>query len=160
MTLAERVQAYAQAFPKWKWSWPYVAQEADHGVIYATWVIGNNYANDPADMGYPHGYPARMLAMFPDVPAEHVLFLSWPVTKTDQTWPLILADARPTYTTMKYRAATLKTLASMTEPGGHLVWLDTRWPIHSKKEWVTVGRIAVHRSTNNIVRTAFIFQRV
>lgn len=47
----------------------------------------------------------------------------------------------------------------VTKPGGHLVWLDVCWPMHRKVEWVTVGRIAIVRSTNHRVRMATIFER-
>ena len=50
-------------------------------------------------------------------------------------------------------------LASVTKPGGHLVWLDTCWPQHRKTEWLTVGRITIVRSTNHGLREATIFER-
>ncbi len=51
-------------------------------------------------------------------------------------------------------------LAQVTKIGGYLVWLDTCWPMHSKSEWVTVGRIPVIRSTNHRIRLCSIFERV
>lgn len=51
-------------------------------------------------------------------------------------------------------------LASVTHPGGFCAWLDTCWPMHNKSQWVTVGRIAVTRSTNHRLRDLSIFERV
>lgn len=58
------------------------------------------------------------------------------------------------------RTQALAALGGVTMTGGHLVWLDTVWPIHSKEQWLTVGRIMVIRSTNHRVRLASIFERV
>ncbi len=82
-------------------------------------------------------------------------------------FPLIIADppysaedaARYDTPTVDRRRA-LAGLADVAEPGGHLVWLDTVWPMHSKAQWLTVGRITIVRSTNHRVRMATIFERV
>lgn len=58
------------------------------------------------------------------------------------------------------RGKATRALAEVVPVGGHLVWLDTVWPMHSKDLWVTVGRIAVIRSTNHRVRLCSIFERV
>ncbi|MND07635.1 hypothetical protein D3C83_297470 [compost metagenome] len=50
-------------------------------------------------------------------------------------------------------------IARVTIVGGHLVWLDTTWPMHRKAEWRTVGRITIVRSTNHRVRMISIFER-
>jgi hypothetical protein len=69
------------------------------------------------------------------------------------------ADAANYGTPMVDRRRAMAALAGVAEPGAHLVWLDTVWPIHNKTQWVTVGRITVVRSTNHRVRIAHIFQR-
>lgn len=70
------------------------------------------------------------------------------------------ADAEKYQTPMVDRRRVMQELAKVTVQGGHLVWLDTVWPMHSKTQWVTVGRIAVIRSTNHRVRVAHIFERM
>lgn len=60
---------------------------------------------------------------------------------------------------MVNRRAVLAALANITVEGGHLVWLDTVWPMHRKAQWRTVGRIALTRSTNHRVRDISIFER-
>lgn len=48
----------------------------------------------------------------------------------------------------------------VVKPGGFVVWLDTAWPMHSKKLWDWVGYITLIRSTNHAVRLVSIFQKV
>lgn len=88
-------------------------------------------------------------------------------TATAASFRLILAD--PPYTKSdaeKYgtpsvnRGRAMRALAEVAQDGAHLVWLDTVWPMHSKSQWVTVGRILIQRSTNHRVRVATIFERV
>lgn len=85
----------------------------------------------------------------------------------DGTYRLVIAD--PPYsakdalrynTGMVNRRRAVATIADITEAGGHLVWLDTVWPMHSKRQWLTVGRILVQRSTNHRARVLSIFERV
>lgn len=85
----------------------------------------------------------------------------------DGCYQLVLAD--PPYSTadaVKYstpmidRRRVTAALADVTEVGGHLVWLDTCWPMHNKRQWRTVGRIAYTRSTNHRTRDITIFERV
>jgi hypothetical protein len=85
----------------------------------------------------------------------------------DQKFQLVLAD--PPYspadaakyeTGMVDRRRAIAALARVTRVGGHLCWLDTVWPMHSKRDWVTVGRIAITRSTNHRLRDLSIFERV
>lgn len=85
----------------------------------------------------------------------------------DRTFRLICCD--PPYsdsdaakygTAMVDRRRAIEALAFVAEPGGHLVWLDTVWPMHNKAQWVTVGRICLIRSTNHRVRLISIFERV
>lgn len=60
--------------------------------------------------------------------------------------------------TVNRRLATAA-LACVTAPGGYLAWLDCVWPMHSKRDWLTVGRITVVRSTNHRVRLLTLFER-
>lgn len=85
----------------------------------------------------------------------------------DGTYDLVVAD--PPYSAadavhydapMVDRRRAMAALARVTRPGGHLVWLDTVWPMHRKTEWCTVGRILLQRSTNHRVRLVSIFERV
>lgn len=73
--------------------------------------------------------------------------------------PYSSADAEKYCTPMVDRRRAMAALAMVTQPGGHLVWLDTVWPMHRKTEWRTVGRIALVRSTNHRVRMVSIFER-
>lgn len=61
---------------------------------------------------------------------------------------------------MPPRSKVLRELARVTQPGGFLVWLDTKLPMFSKTEWHWCGVITVVRSTNHDYRGAAVFQRV
>jgi 16S rRNA G966 N2-methylase RsmD len=74
--------------------------------------------------------------------------------------PYSAADAVKYGTPMVDRRRAMAALAGVVEPGGFVVWLDQVWPMHSKREWVTVGRILLQRSTNHRVRVVSIFERV
>jgi hypothetical protein len=74
--------------------------------------------------------------------------------------PYSAADAAKYGYGMVDRRRAIAALAQVTLVGGHLVWLDCVWPQHSKREWVTVGRIAYTRSTNHRTRDITIFERV
>lgn len=200
MSIDARANAYASVYTKWPASWPRRVDEQDRDVIYATWVLGNDYRTRSKLYGaYPHGYLDRVLALFPDVDRAQILHVFagsvaadvW--TRLDSKaergadvignvydcaallrdrmpvggYPLVLAD--PPYssadaekygTPMVNRGKAMRAIADVTMPGGHLVWLDTVWPMHSKTQWVTVGRISVWRSTNHRLRACTIFQRV
>jgi hypothetical protein len=89
-----------------------------------------------------------------------------PEVADGRMWTLVFAD--PPYsapdaekygTPMVNRGRALRALATVTALGGHVVWLDTTWPMHRKDQWRTVGRITVVRSTNHRVRMATIFER-
>lgn len=69
------------------------------------------------------------------------------------------ADAEQYDTPMISRRKALAALATVTAPSRHLAWLDTCWPMHSKRDWLTVGRILVQRSTNHRARVLSIFER-
>lgn len=196
MTLADRIAAFTQEFPNHA-SWPFLTQEQGRDVMYAMWLIGNDYRNASKFYGsYPPSYLARVAALFPDVQpivdgrltTLHAFSGSLPpgpyvrcdvrqdaecqcdVTDLDPSrdgvFDLVLADppysaadAEKYETEMVDRRRVLAALARVTRVGGHLVWLDTVWPMHRKAEWVTVGRITVVRSTNHRVRMATIFER-
>lgn len=74
--------------------------------------------------------------------------------------PYSAADARRYGTPMVSKPAAVRALADVAQPGAFLAWLDTAWPMHSKRQWVTVGRVPVVRSTQHRVRLLTIFQRV
>jgi len=73
---------------------------------------------------------------------------------------MALQQAERYGTPMVNRRLVFNAVAHVTPPGAHLVWLDTVWPMHSKKQWITVARIAIVRSTNHRIRMTTIFQRV
>jgi hypothetical protein len=104
--------------------------------------------------------PAECQCRVEDLP-QHKLFLDF------GPWYLVLAD--PPYsapdatkygTPMINRGKVMRALAHVTAPGGHVVWLDTTWPMHRKDQWRTVGRIGLTRSTNHRTRMVTIFERV
>lgn len=67
LTLAARCDAFTRAYAKWPASWPWLVREQDRDVLYAVWVIGNDYRNRSALYGaYPAGYLQRVAALFPD----------------------------------------------------------------------------------------------
>jgi hypothetical protein len=199
VTIDERIAAFTSTFAKWPASWPYLVREQDRDVLYATWLLGNDYRNKTRYYGaYPPGYLDRVKALFPDVPefdkergkltTLHAFSGSLPegmyvrcdvrqdaeihcsiydlTPSRDGVYRLVFAD--PPYsatdavnygTSMVDRRRALAAIATVTEPGGHLVWLDTCWPMHRKADWLTVGRITIVRSTNHRVRMATIFER-
>ncbi len=68
-------------------------------------------------------------------------------------------DAEKYGTPSVNRGKAMRALAQVTEPGGHLVWLDTVWPMHRKAEWHYYGAIQLIRSTNHRVRLVSLFER-
>lgn len=73
--------------------------------------------------------------------------------------PYTAADAEKYKTPAVNRGKALSALAKVTKPGGHLVWLDTTWPMHRKAEWHYYGAIQLIRSTNHRVRLVSLFER-
>lgn len=68
MTLAERAQAFNDAYSKWPASHLRVVQEQGHDVLYGRWVLGNNYKAKTEFYGsYPPGYLPRVAVLFPDI---------------------------------------------------------------------------------------------
>jgi hypothetical protein len=85
---------------------------------------------------------------------------------TRKRFHLVIAD--PSYSpadAARYGTASIDTtkataaLAQVTKPGGFLVWLDTKWPMHRKREWHYFGQIEVVRSTGHRLRGVSIFER-
>lgn len=74
--------------------------------------------------------------------------------------PYTAADAKRYGTGTVHRRLAIAALAPVVRPGGHLAWLDTCWPMHNKRQWLTVGRIMVQGSTNHRVRALTLFERV
>lgn len=194
VTLVERAASYALAFPNGSdAAIPRVTQEKARPILYATWVIGNDYRNQTRYYGaYPASYLARVMAMFPDMTGPEILHAfsgslppgdyarcdshqpaefrcsvyDLPATAGSRRFRLVLAD--PPYTASdaeKYgtppvdRRRATAALAAVTSGGGYLAWLDTCWPMYSKRDWLTVGRIAVVRSTNHRIRMLTLFER-
>lgn len=202
VTLHERAESYANAFPKYPASHLRVVREKKQDVLYGTWLIGQDYRNKTTYYGaYPPSYLERIQSLFPDIwlhgstwRTAHILhafsgslpdgyymrcdsnqdaeincrvedIAAHPLTRN--LFELVMAD--PPYseddatkygTPMVNRGKCLRALAEVTRPNGHLVWLDTVWPMFSKTQWRTVGRIALVRSTNHRVRLISIFERV
>jgi hypothetical protein len=60
---------------------------------------------------------------------------------------------------MVNRKKVIESLHDVVMPGGHLVWLDTKFPMFRKTQWHWYGIIGIVRSTNHDVRAAFMFVR-
>jgi hypothetical protein len=199
MTLRDRAEAYAAAFPEYPASHLQMVTEGGEPTLYGRWVLGNNYrAKSELYGAYPPSYLERVMSMFRDVSgnfALHAFSGSLPpgdysrVDLIDRCkvpdlrfhqadicdptlfagrapFRLVLADppysaddAKQYGTPTLDRRKALAAIARFTEPGGHLCWLDTTWPMHKKSEWRTVGRIAITRSTNHRVRDLTLFER-
>jgi hypothetical protein len=68
VTIPDRIESFKAAYPKWPAAHPRLVQEQDEDVIYATWVMGNDYrTRSPLYGAYPHGYLPRVQALFPDL---------------------------------------------------------------------------------------------
>lgn len=196
MTLLDRITAFAAAYPDTPAAWPWLTREDGRDVLYAIWVVGNDYRNKTAYYGaYPPRFLDRVMALFPDMAASDVLHVfsgslpAGPYTRVDVN-PLLKPDvvgsvydvallfperrfalqiADPPYsdddaehygTVMVDRLRVTNALAAVAPPGGILAWLDCCWPMHTKREWVTVGRIYLQRATNHRVRALHLFERV
>lgn len=190
--MLDRRESFIRAFPNWPAAWPWPTREQDRTVLYAVWMLGNDYRNRTRYYGtYPPGYLDRVQALFSDIAFEdtlHVFSGSLPKGlyarcdigqdvelrcsvydlpgATRQQFRLVIAD--PPYSAadaVKYstpmidRRRAVEAIAAVTAPGGHLAWLDTAWPMHSKRQWLTVGRICIQRSTNHRVRLLSVFER-
>jgi hypothetical protein len=74
--------------------------------------------------------------------------------------PYSSADAAKYGTPVVDPAKALRALAAVVPPGGHCAWLDQQWPMHNKRQWVTVGRCYLQRSTKHRTRVCSLFERV
>lgn len=86
---------------------------------------------------------------------------------TEPSFDLIYAD--PPYTKqdaeryklpMPNRKKVLEQCSAVLRPGGFVIWLDTVWPMISKKHLVLVGAIGILRSQNHRVRFCFIMKKL
>lgn len=73
--------------------------------------------------------------------------------------PYTAEDAARYGTAAVDRGRATTALAAVTAPGGHLVWLDTTWPMHRKALWHYYGAIEFRRSTNHRIRSVSLFER-
>lgn len=100
--------------------------------------------------------PAELRCSVYDLPN---VILNWRPRLVCADPPYSAEDATRYGTPMVDRRKAIAAIAHVVSPGGHLVWLDTVWPIHRKTEWRTVARITLVRSTNHRLRMATIFER-
>lgn len=84
----------------------------------------------------------------------------------DDTFDLCVAD--PPYdrsdserygTPHPNKSKCLNELIRVAEPGGYIVWLDTRKPMYRKREVELACVIAIDRSTNHRIRGCWIFRK-
>jgi hypothetical protein len=67
LTLRDRADAYARAFPDFPASHLQIVQEQGRDVLYGIWLLGNDYRTRSTLYGaYPRGYLDRVMALFPD----------------------------------------------------------------------------------------------
>lgn len=67
MTFRDRIEAFAAAFPN-PAARPYLVEEQGRQVMYATWLMGQNYQATAELYGaYPPHYLDRVMALFPDM---------------------------------------------------------------------------------------------
>lgn len=68
VTLQMRAAYFAIRFPSYPAAHPHLVTEQSHEVLYATWLLGNDYRNKTGYYGsYPPGFLARVMALFPEV---------------------------------------------------------------------------------------------
>ena len=68
--------------------------------------------------------------------------------------PYSAEDAKQYGTSGLDRGRAMRAIAEVTEPGGHVVWLDTAWPMHRKDQWEYYGAIARVRQISLFQRRA------
>lgn len=67
ITMGARVEHFKKVYEKYPASQPHLVQEQGRDVIYATWVLGQDYRNKTQLYGaYPPDYVNRVNALFPD----------------------------------------------------------------------------------------------
>lgn len=69
-------------------------------------------------------------------------------------------DAKKYGTKNPPRGKTFRHLRKFAKTGGHLVWLDQQWPMHSKEQWKCWAHIGLVRSTQHRVRLVSMFEAV
>ena len=185
MTLQDRCDAYAAAFPDWP------APSVQQGRIYGIWFLGNDYRGSGYHGAFPPNFVKRVMSMFPGMGNVLHLF-SGSLPKGDYTrfdaredieaeihgdaeslsthlapsWAdLIIAD--PPYTgedaekygqPMVNRNRVVEECHKVLRPGGFLIWLDQVMPMYRKVDWDLAGVIGIFRSTNHRFRCCCIFQ--
>ena len=93
----------------------------------------------------------------------HKLSEYFPENKFDIIYadpPYSNEDAEKYGTPMVKRNTVVKECHKILKPGGILVWLDTVYPMYSKKELLLKGTIGLIRSTNHRFRVVCIYQKV
>jgi len=186
MTIAERAAAYNNSTHGQKYPDSRLSCHTGRFAS-GTWCMGNNYRGSGYYGSYPPAYVPRMMALFPDAHRVlHVFsgslapgaYVRCDVRRDQRpdaccdvqhlpfagVFDLILAD--PPYsaedlkrygTKMPNRKKALAECGRALRPGGHVIWLDTAWPMFRKIELNVVGFINIIRSTNHRYRTAAIF---
>lgn len=98
MNLGDRVEAFRAAYPDCPASWPWITEEDGRHVLYAIWVVGNDYRNKTTYYGsYPPRFLERVMALFPDMAPADVLHVfsgslpAGPYTRVDLN-PLLEPD--------------------------------------------------------------------
>jgi len=189
LSLQDRVDAYAAAFPKWP---PPVVQQ---GRIYGIWLLGNDYRGSGLYGSFPPGFVKRVMALFPDAkdvmhlfsgslaPGDYVRVdiredadcdvrcdahhLSLCPQWAGYSFDLIIAD--PPYsvedadhygTRVVNRNHVLQECWKVVKLGGCVAWFDQVLPMYSKKQWALDGVIGVVRSTNHRFRCLVLFRRL
>ena len=74
--------------------------------------------------------------------------------------PYSKEDAAVYGTSMPSIRHVIGALRRVCKPGGNLVWLDQKWPMHRKSDWKTWGHIGLVRSTNHRMRLVTMFEAV
>lgn len=185
MTLEQRAEAYATAFPK------YPRVVADKGWLIGTWLFGQPRVRTDQTIygGYPGNFLRRTLSMFEDAERTLHLFsgnvpesLGFRVDLDPARRPSVVADARrlpfvigsfdlvvadPPYSSedaknygfpMVSRRHVMHEIRGVVKAGGHLCWLDATRPMYRSTEWEQVGAIAVIVSTNTRIRMLSVFR--
>lgn len=71
--------------------------------------------------------------------------------------PYSAEDAKRYGVKMPTVSRVMRELHRVAAPGCDLVWLDQRWPMHSKTQWKCWGHVGLVRSTNHRMRLVSFF---
>jgi hypothetical protein len=158
--------------------------------IVGLWVMGNNYTTKSSLYGaYPHGYLARIYAMFPIISGKSLHLFSGSLPESDEYdkvdynvgldaetmgdvlphghYERIYAD--PPYSVedcdhygccMVKRNKVFGECTKIMKQGGILVWLDQVLPQYRKADFKVIARIGMVKSTNHRFRVITIFERI